>query len=292
MEYVPAKTIVQKTKNRYWFGTDYNMNIYRGCCHGCIYCDSRSDCYRVGEFGRVRAKENALTIIRENLRSKTKTGVVATGSMSDPYNPFEEDLRLTRRALELLSAYSFGVAIATKSPLVCRDADILLDIGSQAPALVKITITAADDATAQKIEPHAAPSSDRFASVEYLAGQGVFTGILLMPVLPYITDDDSNIRRIVQMASDSGAKFIIAAMGLTMRDGQREYFYDELDAHFPGIRQKYIKLFGLDYQCPSPREKELWALFKQECRQRNILYNMQDVINAYQSGYATQLKFY
>jgi DNA repair photolyase len=159
MEYISAKTIVTSTKNSAWFGVEYNMNIYKGCCHGCIYCDSRSDCYRLDDFDRVRTKENALSIIRDELRRKSKTGVVGTGAMSDPYNPFEEELQLTRHSLELINAYKFGVAIATKSPLVTRDIDILRNIKEHSPTLVKITITTVNDELCKKIEPNVAVSS-------------------------------------------------------------------------------------------------------------------------------------
>jgi DNA repair photolyase len=155
IETIGAKTIVTKTKSNGWFGCDYNMNIYRGCSHGCIYCDSRSDCYRVTDFDTVRAKENALRIISDDLRRKVKTGVVATGAMSDPYNLFEKELRLTRRALELIAAYGFGIAIDTKSDLITRDLDILQEISRNAPALCKLTITTADDGLCRKIEPRA-----------------------------------------------------------------------------------------------------------------------------------------
>lgn len=292
MEYFHAKTIVHRTKNQAWFGCEYNMNIYRGCCHGCIYCDSRSECYHVGDFPTVKAKQDALKIIRDDLRRKIKPGVVATGSMSDPYNPFERELLLTRHALELIAAYGFGVAIATKSPLICRDADILAEIRPQAPVIAKITITAADDALAKKIEPCAAPSSERFAAIEALAKNGIFTGVLLMPVLPYITDTPENIRNIVRAAAQSGARFIYAAMGMTMRQGQREYFFGELDSGFPGLREKYQRRFGLDYECPSPRAAELWELFKRECADAGLLYRMSDIIAAYRSGYETQLRFF
>ncbi len=159
MEYIPAKTIITRSKRpEYWFGTEYNMNIYKGCCHGCIYCDSRSNCYGVEAFDTVRAKENALEIIRDELRRKTKRGVIATGAMSDPYNPFEEKLLLTRHALELCNAFEFGVAIATKSTLLERDIDVLCDIKEHSPVLCKVTITTCDDSLAKKLEPGVNPS--------------------------------------------------------------------------------------------------------------------------------------
>lgn len=174
IEYIPAKTIITKTKGSAWFGTDYNMNIYKGCCHGCIYCDSRSDCYHIREFDKVKAKEDALLLIRNDLRRKVKKGVVGTGAMSDPYNPYEKELCLTGHALELLDAFEFGAAIATKSPLITRDIEILNSIREHSPVLCKMTVTTADDALAQKIEPGAAVSSRRFEALLALHDAGIF----------------------------------------------------------------------------------------------------------------------
>ena len=184
MEYIPAKSIVNRAKDPGWFGAIYNMNIYRGCCHGCIYCDSRSDCYHNTDFDRVKAKADALRIIRDDLRRRAKRGVVATGAMSDPYNPCEAELLLTRNALTLLEAYRFGTAIATKSDLILRDIDILSSIRQTMPAICKITITTCDDELAARIEPRAPSPTRRLAAVEGLSRAGLFTGILMMPILP------------------------------------------------------------------------------------------------------------
>ncbi|MCL2350842.1 MAG: radical SAM protein, partial [Defluviitaleaceae bacterium] len=198
---VPAKNIVNKVQGgSEWFGVDYNMNIYRGCSHGCIYCDSRSDCFRVDDFDTVKVKENALQIIRDDLRRKVRTGVVATGAMSDPYNPREGKLLVTRNALELINAFGFGVTMATKSALVARDADVLKDISENSPTLVKMTITAADDALCRSIEPNVSPTSKRFEAMSKLADKGVFCGVLMLPVLPYVTDSADNIINILRIA--------------------------------------------------------------------------------------------
>ena len=165
MDYISAKTMLIPTKNKTWFGTDYTMNIYKGCMHGCIYCDSRSDCYHIDHFDTVRAKENALLLIRNELRRKVKPGVICTGAMSDPYNPFESELCLTRHALELIEAYEFGVAIATKSDLITRDIDVLGGIQTKAPVICKITLTTLDDALAKKIEPYAPSPSRRLEAL-------------------------------------------------------------------------------------------------------------------------------
>lgn len=287
MEYIPAKTIVTKTKSSDWFGIDYNMNIYKGCCHGCIYCDSRSDCYRIGDFDRVRAKENALVVIRNDLRRKVKKGVVGTGAMSDPYNPFEKELNLTRHSLELIDAFGFGAAIATKSPLLFRDADILESIREHSPVLCKITVTTTDDELAAKIEPGAAASSKRLDLVSNLNARGIFAGILLMPVLPFLEDDEENIMGIVKAAHEAGARFIYAAFGMTLRDNQREWYFQKLEQLFPGrnLAVRYAKAFGNRYECRSPKAQKLWKLFTQECQKYGILYQMKDIVCAYKRGY-------
>lgn len=285
MEYIPARTIVAKTKDTSWFGTDYNMNIYKGCCHGCIYCDSRSDCYRVENFDKVRAKENALEIIRDELRRKVKTGVIGTGAMSDPYNPFEKEQCLTRHALELMEAFGFGTAIATKSNLITRDIDILSVMKENSPVICKITITNTDDAIAGKIEPNTASSSQRFEAIRLLSEAGIFAGILFTPVLPFISDTTDNVRKLVHLAKENGARFVYPAFGVTLRNNQREYYYDKLDQLFPGIKEQYIRQFGDQYQCSSPRAGELYRLFTQECEKYRLLYKMKDIITAYKSSY-------
>ncbi|MGE4548721.1 MAG: radical SAM protein [Intestinibacillus sp.] len=286
METIPAKTIVTRTKSPgSWFGVDYNMNLYRGCCHGCIYCDSRSDCYGIEHFDRVRVKENCLQIVRDELRRKVLRGVVGTGSMSDPYNPLEREYRYTRHALELLSAFGFGAAIATKSDLITRDMYVLREIRQQMPVLCKLTVTTAGDALAAKIEPYAPLPSARFKAIERLSAAGLFSGVLLMPVLPFLEDNVSGVCEIVRQAADAGAKFIYPSFGVTCRDRQREYYYRQLDAEFPGLRAKYVRQYGTGYYCASPRTKELWAAFTEACVQRGILFDMKTIIRAYKSGY-------
>lgn len=294
MDIIPAKSIVTRTKDSGWFGTEYNMNIYRGCCHGCIYCDSRSDCYQIEDFGRVRAKGDALRIIRDELRHKVKTGVVATGSMSDPYNPFEAQEQLTRHALELLDAYGFGAAIATKGTLIVRDADILQSIAGRSPVLVKITITCVEDALAAKLEPGAPPPSERFLALRQLTDAGVFCGVLLMPVLPFLEDSAENVLGVVRQASASGARFVYPAFGMTMRAGQREWFYQQLEERFlgEGLAARYQARYGERYQCVSPRARRLWEVFQAECGRLGMLYRMADIIRAYRQGYAAQLSLF
>lgn len=296
MEYIPAKTIVSGySGGSSWFGANYNMNIYKGCCHGCIYCDSRSECYGINDFDTIKAKENALMIIRNDLRRKVKTGVVAAGSMSDPYNPFEKELLLTRRALELINAFGFGAAIATKSVLVTRDIDILNDIKEHSPVLVKITVTAADDALSAKVEPGAPLSSERFEAVRRLSESGIFAGILMMPILPFIEDTEENILGIIEKARSAGARFIYPSFGMTLRQNQREWYFEKLNEIFPQRRlpEKYISRFGAGYSCSSPHAKDLWNIFRNKCHECGILYDMKEIISASRLGYGgVQLSFF
>lgn len=290
MEYIPAKTIVTKTKSPdAWFGIDYNMNIYKGCNHGCIYCDSRSDCYRIDSFDTVRAKQDALMIIRNDLRRKVRPGVVGTGAMSDPYNPYEKKYELTRHALELISAFGHGAAIATKSTLLLRDVDILREIAEHAPVLCKITITTTDDQLSRKIERHVPVSSERFEMIASLSAQGLFAGVLLMPVLPFLEDTEENIRGIVRETARAGGKFIYPAFGMTLRQNQRTWYFDKLNEIFPGegLVEKYIKYYGSNYTCTSPRAKKLWAIFAAECEKYGIRYKMKDINYGYKHKYQT-----
>ena len=287
METVPAKSIVyHDSKGASWFGGDYKMNIYRGCNHGCIYCDSRSDCYQNPDFDIVKAKENALSIIRDDLRRKVKTGVIMTGSTSDPYNPFEKDILLSRHALEFIYAYGFGVGIATKSPLITRDIDILRDIQAFSPVIIKITITCVDDDLAKKLEPAAPSSSSRFAALKELRDNGVYAGILLMPVMPFISDTEENILGIVEKAKACGVRFIYPGFGVTMRSGQREHMYRRFDESLPGMKEKYMRTFGDEYSCGIPNHKHIWSKFKAACDDAGILYRMSDIIKSYKQGYS------
>jgi DNA repair photolyase len=249
---VPAKTILSGYQEKGgWFGAQYNMNIYRGCSHGCIYCDSRSECYRIEDFDRVRAKENALTILARELPAKRKKGIVMTGAMSDPYNPWEATMQLTWGALKLIQKNHFGVAINTKSSLVTRDIHLLQEIMQHAPVNIGITITCAEDALAEKIEPRVAKSSERFAAIKALAAAGIYTGVLLMPVLPFINDTEENIIGIVEAAHKAGARYIYTygGFGVTLRDRQRTHFFEALHRDFPGIKEQYIRVFGNTYSC-------------------------------------------
>jgi len=286
---IPAKTIVYKNKSPdSWFGLDYNMNIYRGCSHGCIYCDSRSDCYKNVDFDTIKAKENALEIIRDDLRRKVKTGVVASGAMSDPYNPLEKELNLTRNSLELINAFEFGASLCTKSALITRDADVLHDIAAHSPTIVSISITTANDELCKLIEPNVSVSSERFEALCALSDKGLFCGVLVVPLIPYITDNAENILAILAKAKDAGAKFVYTYMGMTLRQGNREYFYDNLDRSFPGVKEKYIKRYGNRYSCSASNYKKLWSVFTDECQRLGLRYEMRSIIHHYKAGYNRQ----
>lgn len=289
MDFIPAKSIISNYKeNNEWFGCNYNMNIYKGCCHGCIYCDSRSDCYGIEDFDRVRIKENSINLIEKDLKSKRKKGIVSTGAMSDPYNPFEEKFLLTRKALELIDKYNYGAAIATKSDLIIRDIDVLKRIKEHSPVLCKITITTADDELSKKIEPNVCLSSERFKAIKELSDEGIYTGILLMPILPFINDTEENIISIIRKAKENGAKFIYPAFGVTLRSNQRMYFFDKLDKEFPKIKERYIREFQNNYMCSSPKARELYKIFSEECRRLGIVYKMKDIIEDYKKLYKNE----
>jgi len=282
MEYIKAKTILTKVKyGNEWYGIDYNMNLYRGCCHNCIYCDSRSDCYHINNFDVVKGKENSLHILEQELITKRKKGVIGIGSMSDTYNPIEKELEQTRGALKLISKYSFGVSIDTKSDLILRDIDLLKEINDKNSVIVKFTITTPKDDLAKVIEPNVCVSSKRLQAIKALADNGIFVGIMMNPVLPFITDKEDDIRELVRLAGENGARFIHTYMGMTLRDSQKNYYYDKLDKYFVGVKDKYIKYYGNRYNCLVPNYKRLYKVFTDECNKYGILYNMKDIIREY-----------
>lgn len=252
-----------------WFGFKYSMNLYRGCQHGCIYCDSRSACYQLGELGDIRVKTNALDLLADILPRKRIRGTIGFGSMNDPYMPVEEEFHLTRGALEIIAAQRFPVHLLTKSDRILRDLDLIRKI-SRVYAAVSFTITTADDDLAAVLEPGAPRPSARFRAMRTLAEAGMLTGVTLMPILPFLEDDPDNITRIVTLARENGASYIIPAFGVSLREGSRDYFYQKLDQFFPGMKNRYIQQFGDQYQCASPRWKELTDLFFSLCKASEI----------------------
>ncbi len=281
MEFIEAKTILQRaTHSEEWFGIDYNMNLYKGCSHKCIYCDSRSNCYQVEDFDRVRAKKNEIEILNKELRNKRKKGVIGIGAMSDTYNPFEKQYEITRKALELISYYKFGVSIETKSDLIVRDIDILKEINSKSDVILKFTITTADDEMSRKLEPGVCVSSERLKAMKTISQQGLFVGTLLTPIIPFITDSEENIRNVIRLSYENGAKFVFSIGGVTLRENQRDYFFEQLDKMFPNLKEKYISTYGNNYFC-YPINNNLSKIYKQECEKYGLFYKMNDIIKAY-----------
>jgi DNA repair photolyase len=250
-----------------WFGLKYNMNLYRGCQHQCIYCDSRSECYQIENFNDVLVKVNAVDLLRWELPRKRVKGTIGFGSMSDTYGPVERDTQLTRRALEVIAEHSFPVHIITKSDLVTRDIDLLQQLPH---AAISITITTADDNLARIVEPGAPSPSRRFQAIADLTKAGIHAGITLMPVLPFIEDQPDHIRAIFQRAKESGAEYVLASFGMTLRDRQRAYYYEKLDQHFPGLRQRYERRFGNQYGCSADHADDLRALSAKLCAEYQL----------------------
>ncbi len=253
-----------------WFGLKYNMNLYRGCQHQCIYCDTRSECYQIEDFEHeILYKENAIELLRRELASKRVKGVIGLGSMNDPYQPIETELKLTQRALEVIAEFGFPLHIITKSDLVLHDLKLLKKI-NRVYATISFTITTADDKLAAILEPGAPLPSARYDAMKILADNGIQTGISMMPILPFIEDNLQNISAILEKAKQAGVKYIIPAFGMTMRDRQQKYFYRKLDEHFPGLKQKYISRFGESYSCGIENYQELKKAFEEKCRQFDI----------------------
>ncbi len=269
-QFVKAKTILSRYKEADgWFHIKYSMNLYRGCQHQCIYCDSRSECYHIANFEDILVKENAIELLRAELRKIKEKDTIGTGSMNDPYMPAERELELTRRALTVIKEFGFPLHIITKSDMVLRDYQLIKDI-SRVYATVSVTITTADDALSAIIEPGAPVSSLRFEAVRKLSEGGVRAGILLMPVLPFVTDTEQNITAIIDKARDAKAAYILPAFGMTLRDKQRDYFFDKLGQMDKNILAKYQKYYHGQYSFQSPVQNKLSALFSALCKRYNI----------------------
>ena len=267
MHFVDAKGILTG-KNGF-----QGMNIYRGCTHGCIYCDSRSKCYQFTHpFEDIEVKQNAPELLEKTLKSKRKKCMIGTGAMSDPYMHCEKDLHLTRKCLEIILRYSFGVAIQTKSDLILRDIDLLSEINKSAKCVVQITLTTYDDELCSILEPNVCNTKCRIEVLEMMQERGIPTVVWLTPILPFINDTKENISAILNECARTGVKGVIDfGMGLTLREGDREYYYEALDKHFPGMKERYIKQYGNAYELPSPNSKELRALFQDICEKNGIL---------------------
>ncbi len=272
MHFVDAKGILTGS------GGHFGMNIYRGCSHGCIYCDSRSKCYQFTHpFEDIEVKRNAPELLEKALRSKRQKCMIGTGSMSDPYMHCEESLGLTRKCLEIIERYGFGLAILTKSDLILRDIDILDEINRSAKCVVQMTLTTYDDDLCRILEPNVCNTKRRIEVLEEMHKRGIPTVVWMTPILPFINDTEENITSILNECARVGVKGVIDfGMGLTLRDGDREYYYAALDKHFPGIRDRYIKRYGNAYDVPSPYARELKMIFQRICRAEGMLSSPDD----------------
>lgn len=272
---IEAKSIL--TYNKYpesWFGVNHNMNLYRGCQHGCIYCDSRSNCYHIDDFdGEILVKINGPELLEAALRKKRKKVTIGSGAMSDCYMPIEASYELTRRCLEIIEKYKMRLHIATKSNLILRDIDLIEKI-AVGYANIAVTITTADDALAKIIEPHAPTSTERFETITKLRARGINAGVLLMPQLPYIMEDRAHIDSIVEGLVRSDASFVVSSFGMTLRDGNRDYYYDQLKAYRPELVDKYTARFGLQYGVGCVNYEKLKPYFIQLCKENNISMKM------------------
>ena len=259
--------------------SDNGMNLYRGCSHGCIYCDSRSKCYNMNhDFEDIEVKSNALELLENALRRKRKRCMIGTGAMTDPYIPLEHRLQHTRKALLLIEKYGFGVALQTKSARVLRDLDVLKRINEKTKAVVQITLTTADDTLCKIIEPNVSTTRERFETLKTLRDAGIPTVVWLCPILPYINDTQENIRAILDMCVEAKVRGVLCfGMGVTMREGNREYFYRQLDRHFPNIKQRYIREFGNNYVVNSPKNNVLMKLYHRTCSENGIMHSADEI---------------
>ena len=272
MHFVDAKGILTNK------GGYYGMNIYRGCSHGCIYCDSRSRCYQFTHaFEDIEIKQNAPALLEAALKSKRKKCMIGTGSMSDPYMHCEEKLRLTRKCLEIILRYGFGATVITKSDRILQDIDLLEEINRQSRCVVQMTLTTYDDDLCRILEPNVCNTKRRIEVLEEMQKRGIPTVIWLTPILRFINDTEENIRAILAECIRVGVKGIVCFdMGLTLRAGDREYYYAALDRHFPGMKQRYMNTYGNSYELSSPNAKELMKLFVKTCQEHGILYRWED----------------
>lgn len=289
MHFVKAKGILS---------ADNGMNLYRGCLHGCIYCDSRSLCYQMDHaFEDIEVKENALELLEQALKRKRRRCMIGTGAMTDPYLPLEQKLRMTRGALELIGKYGFGVTVLTKSTLVLRDLDLLAQINRRTKAVVQMTLTTQDDALCRLIEPGVSVTSQRVTALKAFRDAGVPTVVWLCPILPFLNDTRENIASILASCVDAGVKGVLCFnMGLTLREGNREYFYAQLDRLFPGLKERYIRTYGNLYEINSPRNEELMHLFHETCEKAGMLHDVREIfayLHAFEEAMpASQLSFF
>lgn len=251
------------------------MNLYRGCTHGCIYCDARSTCYQMEHvFEDIAVKVNGPELLEQALRRKRNKCMIGTGAMSDPYLHAEEKLGLTRRCLELIDEYGFGLAIQTKSDLILRDLDLLKRINQKTKCVVQITLTTYDEDLCRILEPNVCTTKRRAEVLNIMKEEGIPTICWMTPILPFINDTEENIRGILNYCKQAGTYGILQfGIGLTLRDGDRQYFYSKLDEHFPGMKERYISAYGNAYELPVPNEKNLMKIVEEECKKHHMVYD-------------------
>ena len=251
------------------------MNLYRGCQHGCIYCDSRSRCYHLDHrFEDVAVKANGIALLTAALKRKRRPCMIGTGSMSDPYTPVEEERQMTRRALEVIEKYGCGISILTKSDRILRDMDLLVRIHRRSKAVVQMTLTTIDDELCKLIEPNVCPTSRRIEVLKEFRRAGIPTVVWLCPILPWLNDTPENIRGIVEACAEAGVKGIVCfGMGLTLREGSREHYYTQLDRKFPGLKERTIRTYGSAYELRSAHDRELSELFHRLCAKYGIWHD-------------------
>ncbi len=272
MHFVNAKGILTGGKGH------FGMNIYRGCSHGCIYCDSRSRCYQFTHaFEDIEVKQNAPELLEQALKSKRQKAMIGTGSMSDPYMHCEAELGLTRKCLETICRYGFGAAVQTKSDRILRDIDLLEEINRKAGCVVQITLTTWDEDLCRMIEPNVCNTQRRVEVLEEMRKRGIPTIVWLTPILPFINDTAENVTAILEACARTQVKGIICFdMGMTLREGDREYYYAALDRHFPGLKERYIRTYGNAYEVPSPNRDALMNLFQTFCRNNGIMFRPEE----------------
>ncbi|MFR8065097.1 MAG: radical SAM protein [Thomasclavelia spiroformis] len=251
------------------------MNLYRGCTHGCIYCDSRSKCYHMEHaFEDVEIKENAIDLLENTLKRKRLKCMLSTGSMTDPYLPLEDEFSSVRKALSLAYKYGFGFTLITKSNRVLKDLDLLKAINDKTKCVVQMTLTTYDEDLCKKIEPNVSTTKERVEALKKLNEAGIPTVVWLCPILPFINDTEENIKGILNYCIEAKVYGVICfGMGLTLREGNREYFYNQLDQSFPNIKDKYIQTYGMQYQINSPNHTTLMKLFHQLCEDNGIVHD-------------------
>ena len=257
------------------------MNIYRGCQHGCIYCDARSKCYQMNHrFEDIEVKENAPELLENALKRKRRKCMIGTGAMSDPYIPLEKELKLTRRCLEIINRYGFGVTVQTKSASVMRDIDLFTKINDKSKAVLQMTLTTADESLCRIIEPNVSVTQERFETLKAFHENGIPSVVWFSPFLPFINDTKENIDGLLKYCIDAKIRGIICfGIGLTLRDGDREYFYSRLDKHFPNMKERYIYTYGNSYQLTSSNNNVLMNRISEVCRNHGIMFGVENVFS-------------